>query len=90
MLNIFKSPAFRDSTLGEFKRFRGHWRGTVELGGTVIPLVLVGGRSQPVMPLSSAFTVEFGFTTEWDEEHTLGARFQEGRLVELCGTVVPP
>lgn len=158
MLGIFKSPPFRDSALGEFTRTRGYWRGTIDLGSTAVPLVLVGGRSQPdlqalelartigpslsgwrpaiaaalfehyepyaeelaagelpspstpfsrivapsevwphvtigfvsVLLVSGLLTVEFGLTTDWDEEHTLGARFQEGTLLELCGSVLPP
>ena len=42
-----------------------------------------------VTPLEGVLTSEFGFTTAWDEEHTLGARFQEGRFLELCGSVLP-
>lgn len=26
----------------------------------------------------------------WDEDHTLGARLRNGRLIELNGSVVPP
>ena len=40
--------------------------------------------------LDRALTVELGFTTAWDEEHTLGARFQGGKFIELCGSVLPP
>jgi hypothetical protein len=158
MLSFFKSPSFRDVTLGEFARSRGHWRGTVQLGDTVVPLVLAGGRSEPdpqalqlartiapgfpgwrpaiadalfehyqpyaealaagelpppstsfprigapgevwphvvlafasVTPLDRILTIEFGLSTEWDEEHTLGARFRQGRLLELCGSILPP
>jgi hypothetical protein len=43
-----------------------------------------------VTPLSHALTIEFGLTTAWDEEHTLGARFQDGRFLELCGSVLSP
>jgi hypothetical protein len=43
-----------------------------------------------VSPLSGGLTVEFGYTVAWDEEHTLGARFQQGRLLELNGSVLPP
>lgn len=32
-------------------------------------------------------TVEVAYRVEWDEEHTLGARIQEWRLIELCGSV---
>jgi hypothetical protein len=43
-----------------------------------------------VMPLGGPLTVELGYTTDWDEEHTLGARFRDGRWFELCGSVVAP
>jgi hypothetical protein len=43
-----------------------------------------------VTPLVGILTTEFGYTTAWDEEHTLGARFQAGDFLELCGSVLPP
>jgi len=43
-----------------------------------------------VTPLSGLLTTEIAFNAAWDEEHTLGARFQAGRLVELCGSVISP
>jgi uncharacterized protein DUF6985 len=43
-----------------------------------------------VSPLSGLLTTELGYTTAWDEEHTLGARFQSGKYIELCGSVLPP
>lgn len=43
-----------------------------------------------ISPIDGVLTTEFGFTTAWDEEHTLGARFQNGALLELCGSVLPP
>lgn len=39
--------------------------------------------------LDGKLTAELGYTTAWDNEHTLGARFQSGQFVELCGCVVP-
>jgi hypothetical protein len=42
-----------------------------------------------VTPLDRLLTTELGYTTDWDEEHTLGARFQAGKFVELCGSVLP-
>jgi hypothetical protein len=42
-----------------------------------------------VTPLDGKLTTELGYVTAWDEEHTLGARFQEGTFVELCASVVP-
>jgi hypothetical protein len=43
-----------------------------------------------VTPLEGVLTSEFGYTTAWDEEHTLGARFEDGKFLELCGSVLPP
>jgi hypothetical protein len=158
MLSFFNSHPFRDPVLGEFTRFRGHWRGKIEIEGAALPLVLIGDRSEPnadaialarsiaanfpawrsvveealfehyepyaaalaavelsapddpvptitapgevwphvtlvcacVTVLGHAVTVELDFTAAWDEEHTLGARFQGGRFVELCGSVLLP
>ena len=33
-------------------------------------------------------TVEIAYRVAWDEEHTVGARIQEWRLFELCGSVI--
>ncbi|MDF1486643.1 hypothetical protein PY257_15900 [Ramlibacter sp. H39-3-26] len=43
-----------------------------------------------VKPLDGVMTVEFCFTTTWDREHTLGARFQRGEWLELCGSTLVP
>ena len=43
-----------------------------------------------VTPLSGLLTTELGYTTAWDEEHTLGARFQSGKFIELNGSVLTP
>jgi len=43
-----------------------------------------------VTPLDGVLTTELGYTTAWDEEHTLGARFHSGTFIELCGSVLPP
>jgi hypothetical protein len=43
-----------------------------------------------VAPLDGQLTVEIGYRVAWDEEHTLGARLRNGRLVELNGSVLPP
>jgi hypothetical protein len=31
--------------------------------------------------------IEIAYSVSWDEEHTVGARIQNGRLFELCGSV---
>lgn len=59
----------------------------LEAPGQVWPHVTLVFAS--VTPLDGKLTTEFGYTTAWDEEHTLGARFQAGQFVELCGSVVP-
>jgi hypothetical protein len=33
-------------------------------------------------------TIEIAYTVAWDEEHTVGARIQEWKLFELCGSVL--
>jgi hypothetical protein len=43
-----------------------------------------------VTTMDGVLTTEFGYTTDWDEEHVLGARFQSGNFLELCGSVLPP
>lgn len=47
MFGLFKSPSFQDETLGELRHARGHWRGTINLAGQDVPLVLAGGKDQP-------------------------------------------
>lgn len=43
-----------------------------------------------VTPLEGQFTVELGYCVTWDDEHMLGARFQDGQFIELCGSVLCP
>jgi hypothetical protein len=43
-----------------------------------------------ITPFDGALTVEIGYESAWDEEHTLGARMRDGRLLELCGSVLAP
>lgn len=43
-----------------------------------------------VTPISGVLAVEIGYQVTWDEEHTLGARFRGGQLLELCGSVLAP
>lgn len=159
MFGLFKTPPYTDPDLGQFRRLRGLWRGSVQLPGlTPVPLSLSGNRFEPdsqalaaarqlgtllaswrpdiesalfehyrpyeearasgelpqqnsalpclrepsqvwlhvepqfvsVSPLDGTMTIELGYVAAWDEEHTLGARFQQGRLVELNGSVLPP
>ena len=40
-----------------------------------------------IEPLSGVDTVEIAYRTEWDVEHTVGARFQSWVLIELNGSV---
>lgn len=43
-----------------------------------------------VAPLDGMMTAELGYKVAWDDDHTLGARLLDGRLLELCGSVVAP
>jgi hypothetical protein len=43
-----------------------------------------------VVALDGGLTIELGYRTTWDEEHTLGARLRDGQLVELNGSVLEP
>jgi hypothetical protein len=43
-----------------------------------------------VTPWGDTLTVELGYTTGWDVEHTLGALFQSGKFIELNGSVLQP
>jgi hypothetical protein len=158
MFALFRSPPFSDALLGELRRKRGIWRGTVGLGEVRVPLAIHGPRLSPdpqaleiaravpstypewreliaaamfehyapyaeavaageleppgenlprvtkpeevwphtsiefvaVVPLDGELSVEIGYRVAWDEEHTLGARLRNGRLIELNGSVLPP
>jgi hypothetical protein len=48
MFEFLKSTPFIDPQLGELRRSRGAWRGTLRLGVEApVPLVLCGGRAAP-------------------------------------------
>ena len=40
--------------------------------------------------LDGVMTTELGYSTSWDEEHTLGVRFRSGQFAGLCGSVLAP
>jgi hypothetical protein len=46
-------------------------------------------KSAAIIRMSGGVTTELAYAVAWDEDHTLGARFQSGSLVELCGSIVP-
>jgi hypothetical protein len=43
-----------------------------------------------VISLDGELSVEIGYRVAWDEEHILGARLRNGRLIELNGSVLSP
>ncbi len=44
-------------------------------------------QSVAITKLSGAITTELVYAAAWDDDHMLGARFQAGRFIELCGSV---
>lgn len=42
-----------------------------------------------IEPMGDVLVTELGIAVAWDEEHTLGARFDGSRFIELCGSTVP-
>ena len=46
-------------------------------------------QSAAIIKMSGGVTTELAYTVAWDDDHVLGARFQSGSLVELCGSIVP-
>jgi hypothetical protein len=71
--------AMEDESPGEMPKLTNPadvWRGV-----TVQSVDIDAGRAE--------FPIEIRLTVAWDEEHTLGARIAQGRLVELCGSVGP-
>lgn len=43
-----------------------------------------------VTALAGKVSVELGYRVDWDIEHTLGAQFEDGWFIALCGSVVRP
>ena len=60
---------------------------TVQLGSAAEVWPHVTPVHVIIKPLNARFTIEIGYTTTWDVEHTLGARLIGWRLVELNGSV---
>jgi len=46
-------------------------------------------HSVAVIRLDDVVTTELVYAAAWDDDHLLGARFQSGSFIELCGSVVP-
>lgn len=44
-------------------------------------------QSAAIVKMGGRVTTELVYAAAWDEEHLLGARFQAGQFVELCGSV---
>lgn len=72
--------------------------GELEPPSEPLPDIIEAGQVWPhvslvfvcVAPLRGVLTTELGYTAIWDEEHTLGVRFQNGTFVDLCGSVLAP
>lgn len=72
--------------------------GEMETSATLLPEISMPGdvwhhvrlEFVTVTWLEGTPAIEFGYHTAWDEEHTLGARFSDGRFIELCGSILRP
>ena len=51
------------------------------------PLEVPDPRYATVVTFERQPTVELGYQVPWDDDHTLGARIRDGRLLELNGSV---
>ena len=69
---------------GELKR-RGDPLPTIARPSDVWPLISWVEAS--IIPIRGELAVEFNVFVPWDEEHTLGLLFLDGKLVDLCGSV---
>lgn len=79
MFGFFSSDDFEDDTPGEIQKLK-------------TPDALWGGvtvHSVDIDASHTEFPIEIRLRVTWDDEHTLGARIAQGRLVELCGSVGP-
>ncbi len=43
-----------------------------------------------LIALAGSLCIEIGYRVAWDDEHALGARLRDGRLIELNGSVLRP
>lgn len=68
MFDLFRTKPIVDPQLGELRRSRGAWRGTLMLDGRPVPLVVAGSRSGPEPEaLRLARSVSAGYPT-WQPE----------------------
>jgi hypothetical protein len=63
--------------------------GAVDIKSPVDVWRYVVPRFVSIEPMRGTLVAELAFAVSWDEEHTLGARFDQGRFIELCGSVIP-
>ena len=63
--------------------------GIVEVGAPSDVWRHVFAKFVSIGPLSGQLVTQLGMAVAWDEEHLLGARFDQNRLIELCGSTVP-
>jgi Domain of unknown function (DUF6985) len=100
---VLRLPSWRASVE---KALFGHYEsyaeaissGELKYEGDPLPAITTASDVWPliswvyaaVIPLGGNLVTELGLTVPWDKEHTLGLRFEAGKLVELNGSVVEP
>jgi hypothetical protein len=85
-----------------FEHYQPYWQAfeTGEINGRVVrltdaaevwphvtPVHVIVGRVSVYDRLSDHLSIEIGYSTQWDIEHTVGAILADWRLVELNGSV---
>ena len=80
-------PAIARALFDHYEPSRESDEGIPGLSGPEHVWAHVSAERVLIEPMSRLDTVEIAYRTAWDEEHTLGARFQGWQLVELNGSV---
>jgi len=83
-------PAIERALFEHYEPYAGTEEDVPEIADSAGVWPHVEARFVSVTPLSGQPVVEIGYEVAWDEEHTLGARFRDGQLLELSGSVLAP
>jgi len=63
--------------------------GRVEIGAPSEVWPHVVTQFVSIEPMAGSLITELGMGVAWDEEHIVGARFDDKAFIELCGSTIP-